>query len=107
MAVPDKEGSPTSDAALPRFAKGHWMQLAQRLQEESDPQKIIDLAQQLVEEFDRTGSNANPDQAQSQSFVKTVRLGPHKFACSSEHVSPENRFLCTASSRIIDAATHG
>ena len=36
------------------------MQLAQQLQEESDPQKIIDLAQQLVEEFDRTRANATP-----------------------------------------------
>jgi len=46
-----------SDATTP-LAKDRWMQLAQQLQEESDPQKIIDLAQQLVEEFDRTRSNA-------------------------------------------------
>jgi len=47
-----------SDATMPQLAKDRWMQLAQQLQDESDPQKIIDLAQQLVEEFDRTRSNA-------------------------------------------------
>jgi hypothetical protein len=30
-----------------------WRQLAQQLQEELDPERIIDLAQDLIEEFDR------------------------------------------------------
>jgi hypothetical protein len=47
-----------SDATTPRFTQDRWKELAQRLQQERDPQRIIDLAQQLVEEFDRARSTA-------------------------------------------------
>jgi len=49
-----------SDATTPRFTQDRWKELAHQLQQESDPQRIIDLAQQLVEEFDRTRSAAAP-----------------------------------------------
>lgn len=49
-----------SDATPPRLTQDRWKELAHQLQQESDPQRIIDLAQQLVEEFDRTRSSAGP-----------------------------------------------
>jgi hypothetical protein len=53
-----------ADATTPRATPDRWKELAQQLQQESDPQKIIDLAQQLVDEFDRTRSKPAPARIQ-------------------------------------------
>ena len=39
----------------PQSNDEHWQELAQQLVEESDPQRIIDLAHDLIEELDRAG----------------------------------------------------
>lgn len=40
--------------------KDEWRQVAQLMQEEIDPEKLMDLAQQLISEFDKHQSTASP-----------------------------------------------
>jgi hypothetical protein len=58
---------------------GGWRELARRIKEEKNPDKIIGLAQQLIAEFDRENPQTNPPaegsslQTSSVQSAKSVR----------------------------------
>jgi hypothetical protein len=59
---------------------GSWRELARRIKEEKDPDKIIELAQQLIATFDRENPQTNPPaegsspQTSSVQSAKSVRV---------------------------------
>lgn len=60
------ENDPKTDDGVP--ITGDWRELAHRIQEEADPQKMIELVQQLVDKFDEEKLQKNlPCSADSKS----------------------------------------
>ena len=49
----ENDGKPTTDGKL---NPEHWRELARRIQQEMDPNKMIDLVQELLARFDEESS---------------------------------------------------